>query len=1432
MKKILSLFAAVMLCSNIMADVVPAVVLSKPDAAVDSFACTFTMVSSDSTFVTTGEGYYQLPTGTTNPSWNSNTTQAKKIKTVTIDPSFAAARPTTMHRWFYYMQNIKQIDGLQYINTDSVTAMDNTFNYCQKLTSLDLSTFNTANVTTMALMFNQCVALTSLDLSKFNTANVTTMASMFAGCQKLTSLDLRSFNTENVTTMVYMFQNCYALVNPDLSNFNTSKVTLMRSMFEGCRALTSVDFVSNLKTDALESMYYMFRGCTGLTSVDLSKIPTANVGTIQGLISNCTGLTSVDLSKLDLTGVTNITYLLQGCSGLTDVDLSKLNLGSYANIKDITGLISNCTGLKSVDLTKIDMTNITNISSLLSGCTGLTSVSFQGVNTSNVTNMGSLFNGCTNLATIDFTGFNTENVTNMGNMFMNCKALTSVDLSAFNTSNVTGMGSMFNGSGLKSLDLSKFNTSKVTDMSYMFYNCTGLESINLSKLNTANVTNMSSMLYGCTALKSLDISSFDFSKIGNGFFGSNLRYFAARSTAITEVTLGNSNITKPLQKADYAFQNIGTSSKPATLLVGSEFDQTALGTATNGVYNWQGGYFKVSGVDLPVTKSPAAVVTTKANGKKSLVFALVADTLTRVTTGDGPYELNKAGIMSAAPGWNTYAADIDSVAIDSSFVEARPVTLRNWFAGISAIKEINGLEYLNTSDATELASTFNGCSSLTTLALDSFNTAKVTTMQSMFYDCKSLTKLDLSNFNTAKVTTMQSIFEGDSALVDLNIKSFNTSSNQYFGLMFSGCQSLDSIDVSFFDISNAITSLSGLFSNCKSLKYVNLPSFKNFKGSSFTQMFYNCSALDSIDISKMAEWNADSVSSRPYYNNMFSGCTSLKKLIVGDFSFPKIEAATVGSSSFNGVGTAKEPCYLIAGDKFDYSMLGEMQHGGYYLWSGGYFRLPVSGVPVAVLTTQDSVKTLTFTYRPQAEATATGGTDGTYALNTGAANPGWSSAASQIDSVVIDDVFAYAKPTSMARWFAGMNKVTEIKNLKLVNTDSVTDMQRLFYMCSNLKRPDVSFFNTAKVTNMNNMFYNCASIDTLNLETFETPLVTDMSWMFARCSGLDSLNIRLWNTSNVRYVQYMFFGCSNLKYLDVSSLYDVGTHVSSFAYMFANCDSLRALISFNPNTTAVTDMQGMFSNCRSLVEIPFNDKKFYCDKVTNMSDMFSNCSSLKQIDISMFNTANVTNMARMFHGCKSLQTLNLRYFNTAKVTDMSNMFQECSTLTSIDLSNFNTEQVTDMTSMFQECTGVDSLDLSTLKTSKVTTTRYMLLGCTGLKTLYVGNNDFSAVSTTTDMFSGVGTETNPVTLWIDDKFDISVLGTATNGYYVWQKGYFAAISTGIDAVNYDSAENGKGVSSLSEAFDKGLPVYNIAGQRVGRGYRGVVILNGKKYLNK
>ena len=99
-----------------------------------------------------------------------------------------------------------------------------------------------------------------------------------------------------------------------------------------------------------------------------------------------------------------------------------------------------------------------------------------------------------------------------------------------------------------------------------------------------------------------------------------------------------------------------------------------------------------------------------------------------------------------------------TVVFDASFRDFRPSTTAGWFTYLQSLKSIEGFEYLNTSQVTDMREMFSDCESLTALDLSNFDTAQVTEMNRMFSFCKSLTTLDLSNFDTAKVTDRYAMF--------------------------------------------------------------------------------------------------------------------------------------------------------------------------------------------------------------------------------------------------------------------------------------------------------------------------------------------------------------------------------------------------------------------------------------------------------------------------------------------------------------------------------------------------------------------------------------------------------------------------------------------------------------------------------------------------
>ena len=107
-------------------------------------------------------------------------------------------RATYCSELFAFYYNVEEINFNGVLDTSQATDMFRMFQYCNKLTGLDLSSFDTSCVTDMVEMFDSCGGLSNLDLSSFDTSHVTNMVGMFRGCQSLTDLDLSSFDFANV----------------------------------------------------------------------------------------------------------------------------------------------------------------------------------------------------------------------------------------------------------------------------------------------------------------------------------------------------------------------------------------------------------------------------------------------------------------------------------------------------------------------------------------------------------------------------------------------------------------------------------------------------------------------------------------------------------------------------------------------------------------------------------------------------------------------------------------------------------------------------------------------------------------------------------------------------------------------------------------------------------------------------------------------------------------------------------------------------------------------------------------------------------------------------------------------------------------------------------------------------------------------------------
>ena len=659
----------------------------------------------------------------------------RDIKHIVINESFKTFTPTTLSCFFAALSELETITGLEYLNTANVTDMSSLFDHCQKLTSLDVTHFNTAKVTNMYKMFRSC-GLTSLDLSNFNTAKVTNMELMFSGCSNLKTI--------------------YAS-----DKFITAAVTESENMFSYCGSLSGdIDWSDKAvdKTYAkIDGGYFRDKAYANRPWVKYADgTLTFRCGYKKILGENEYELNSGEEKPKWYTHNSKISKVVFEASFANARPTS-----CYAWFQDF------------IKLKQI--------------------VGIENLNTENVTDMSDMFRFCSSLTSLDVTHFNTGNVTSMADMFSSCPRLAELDVTHFNTANVKDMSDMFAScSGLISLDVTNFNTANVTNMRYMFKGCFKLKEIYVSdKFVTDDVIDSKDMFLGCHSLS-------------------------------------------------------------------GDIDQNSVKVNDKTYAKTAGGYFRDKAYDnRPWVKYADGTLTFRCGYKKTL--------------GENEYALNSG---EEKPAWYTLHDDINLVVFEASFANARPTSCYAWFQGFENLKQIEGIENLNTAIVTDMSYMFKNCSNLAKLDVAHFNTAKVTTMNSMFTRCSNLAELDLTHFNTANVTNMYEMFNGCSNLVKLDVTNFNTAKVTTMFGMFNKCSNLTELDVTHFNTAK-VTAMNGMFSGCSNLTELDLTHFNTENVTNMWIMFDGCSALTTIYVSD--EFVITNITYKNY--SLFYGCEKLKGAI-------------------------------------------------------------------------------------------------------------------------------------------------------------------------------------------------------------------------------------------------------------------------------------------------------------------------------------------------------------------------------------------------------------------------------------------------------------------------------------------------------------------------------------------------------------------------
>lgn len=362
------------------------------------------------------------------------------------------------------------------------------------------------------------------------------------------------------------------------------------------------------------------------------------------------------------------------------------------------------------------------------------------------------------------------------------------------------------------------------------------------------------------------------------------------------------------------------------------------------------------------------------------------------------------------------------------------------------------------------------------------------------------------------------VFSGNQTLknVDFGLTDFSQVANT--SEMFKNCTQLQSVKINKLDATN----LSGMFMNCPNLTQVKI--LENEMPEDLSDMFNDCPQLTKIE--GINNWKTTMIKS---IKGFVTNCHSLKNL---DLSHWPV------------------------------SLQNQLQEQNEHSIEGSYVATsPVDQVTSSVTAATGTVSEWQYQLTPQKDR---------YLLTK---------YIGKSQEIVVPTVIN-GKPTILNNInHAVFPNYKSITSFKIASGNKVpiqtTDLRYAFQFWSNLKEVDLTGLNVSTVTNTGAMFANDPLLTKANLSGWDTSHITDMNYMFNVDRNLQELELENWDVRQVMNMSYMFAYLSSLKKLDLSSFQ---TEKAKFMNsMFFGMNELNLLDLRQFDLTNVTDTTNMFT---------------------------------------------------------------------------------------------------------------------------------------------------------------------------------------------------------------------------------------------------------------
>lgn len=713
-----------------------------------------------------------------------------------------------------------------------------------------------------------------------------TIAPHFVSAQNYGAYNVYDKNNKTINVMYgdaseYMKSVDYEVssVVDDMSESEVSPFT--KTMYQKA---TSIIFNKSFKEyKMIENWESYFRGFENLESITgFDNICTDKLYNIQYMFSNL----PESFTSLDLNGF-------------------KLNY-QYGEISS-SNFISDNPYLKDVTFNGTDFNRVVYMDYFCSNNPEITTIDVSGLDSSNAKTIEAMFLGDKKLTDIKLkdnegnSKFICESCYNYGGLFYKCESLKMIDLSfmcLYEQPDVYWWNYYMGYLCDCCTSLSEIDASNVQGDAYWCYK----ENDNDQYWTTGNCPNLNKISFGEALNDSIYTLTWDTgnwtdeegNKINTEWVyepGSYYKYY--------ELSFGVSDVDAGMLKSDETFTVYPGKGEVATYKQGQDGSLTIsvsndkeTKVYTNQVihlapdyYEFQGWIFEGPSQDGVVSgpgrftaqyidKFPGHayyIAQTKYEPAK-LLF-----TTEELSEGEyaNDFRINKNlnTVRCESQEWINPRTTISpkKVVFDESFKSFKGLrNLDRFFRGMSTINQFEGFENIDCSKVVSMNNMFDGCSSVSELDVSALDTSKVESMSCMFSRMTNLATIKFvdnqqqSKFITNNVLYMNAMFSYDLALKNLDLSSFHFDSIIYdTSCMFEGSESLESVNLENFkldyryDSFGKCSDVSAMFSSCTGLQ-------KLIIGESFN-VFMNDTSLSSV-YNKWININNGVTYSLPDYN--------------------------------------------------------------------------------------------------------------------------------------------------------------------------------------------------------------------------------------------------------------------------------------------------------------------------------------------------------------------------------------------------------------------------------------------------------------------------------------------------------------------------------------------------------------------------------------